>query len=63
MACGCGKGKMARPASSGVSTVARAASGAAQSSNARVVQAASPYTRQQNSAPAHLQESLQRRTV
>lgn len=59
MACGCGKAKMARPASSTTTTASRVASNAQVSANARVVPADSPYAK--NIAPPHLQN--QRRTV
>lgn len=57
MACGCGK-KVARPsgATPTVSIQTR------QSTTARVVAASSPYSSQQNVAPAHLQPLL-RKTV
>lgn len=62
MACGCGKAKMARPAGS-TPTPTVQQNGASQTSSAKVVAAASPYTTQQNKAPAHLQQAIARRTV
>lgn len=59
MGCGCGKAKMARPmgATPTVSPQTR------QSAQAKVVSSVSPYTRQQNVVPEHLQKTLQRKTV
>ena len=37
--------------------------GASQTTSTKVVSATSPYTTQQNKAPAHLQQAISRRTV
>ncbi|XAI96721.1 hypothetical protein [Synechococcus phage Ssp-JY38] len=57
MGCGCGKGKVRRAAGTPTPAVtpAQRASGAS-SAASRTVQAISPYTSQQNVAPAHLRK-------
>lgn len=60
MACGCGKGRMSRPSSSVVTPQPSAQS--RQTSQATVITASTPYSKQANTAPAHLQNNL-RRTV
>jgi hypothetical protein len=59
MGCGCGKARVAKPMGA-TPTVSRATS---QSTQAKVIGTSSPYTMQQNVAPAHLQKTISRRVV